>query len=594
MSDQRLSILREKMNENQLDYYLVPSSDEHNSEYVPACWQRRSWISHFTGSAGDVLIGNHQAYLWTDGRYFLQAEKELDPQAFKLMKQTGFSPEIESWIGTQPKGIQLGVDPKVISVKRAHMLRCALNAHQGELLFIEDNLVDQTRSQVETLPALPKDPIFCIDENYTGLSAKEKIQQIQEEMASANCQYLILSALDEIAWLFNIRGNDVNFNPVAICYAIIALDCATLYIDLDKITQEITQNLSFQGVVVKAQSSFEKDLASLEGRVYLDDATINQWVINNLNDAITPYYNQSPVVRLKAVKNAVEQKGMQTAHKKDAVAVISFLQWLENNWQNGVTELSASDKLYQFRLEQSGCVGASFNTISGFGAHGAIIHYAVSDKTDIAIDDSNLYLVDSGGQYYEGTTDITRVVHLGNPTDEQKTNYTLVLKGHLALGNAVFANGTCGETLDILARLPLWKNGLDYRHGTGHGVGCFLCVHEGPQKISKVVTKVPLKPGMIVSNEPGYYQDGDYGIRIENLCLVIDHKTTDYGEFYQFKDLTLVPYNLKLIDKQLLSVEEIRQINTYHQRIRDEIIPLIDNQAIIDWLLEQTEAIANA
>ncbi|MCF6777102.1 aminopeptidase P family protein [Thiotrichales bacterium 19X7-9] len=591
MSDQRLSVLREKMQENQLDYYLVPSSDEHNSEYVPDCWQRRSWISHFTGSAGDALIGNHKAYLWTDGRYFLQAENELDAQEFELMRQSGFSPEIESWVVSQPKGIRLGVDPKVINVKRAHQLRCALNAHEGELVFVEENLVDQARNQLESLPQLPKDPIFVVDENYTGLLAKEKILQVQEEIKQVNCQYLILSALDEIAWIFNIRGNDVNFNPVAICYAIIGLDHATLYINPEKVDQKVSDVLTAQGVNIKPQIEFKEDLASLEGSVYLDDATVNQWVMNTLNDTITPYYHQSPVVRLKAIKNAVEQKGMQIAHKKDAVAVISFLHWLENNWQGGVSELSVAEKLYQFRLEQEGCQGPSFNTISGFGPHGAIIHYAVSKETDIVINDTNLYLVDSGGQYFEGTTDITRVVHLGSPTDEQKRNYTLVLKGHLALGNAVFSNGTCGETLDLLARMPLWKEGLDYRHGTGHGVGCFLCVHEGPQKISKMITKVPLKPGMVVSNEPGYYQDGDYGIRIENLCLVIDKETTEYGEFYQFQDLTLVPYNLKLINKDLLSAEEIKQVNAYHQRIRDEITPLIKDQQIKSWLMEQTEAI---
>ncbi|TNF69983.1 MAG: aminopeptidase P family protein [Gammaproteobacteria bacterium] len=591
MSDQRLSVLREKMQENQLDYYLVPSSDEHNSEYVPDCWQRRSWISHFTGSAGDALIGNHKAYLWTDGRYFLQAENELDAQEFELMRQSGFSPEIESWVVSQPKGIRLGVDPKVINVKRAHQLRCALNAHEGELVFVEENLVDQARNQLESLPQLPKDPIFVVNENYTGLLAKEKILQVQEEIKQANCQYLILSALDEIAWIFNIRGNDVNFNPVAICYAIIGLDHAVLYINLEKVDQKVSDVLIAQGVSIKPQIEFKEDLASLEGGVYLDDVTVNQWVMNTLNDIITPYYHQSPVVRLKAIKNAVEQKGMKIAHKKDAVAVISFLHWLENNWQGGVSELSVAEKLYQFRLEQEGCQGPSFNTISGFGPHGAIIHYAVSKETDIAINDTNLYLVDSGGQYFEGTTDITRVVHLGSPTDEQKRNYTLVLKGHLALGNAVFSNGTCGETLDLLARMPLWKEGLDYRHGTGHGVGCFLCVHEGPQKISKMITKVPLKPGMVVSNEPGYYQDGDYGIRIENLCLVTDKETTEYGEFYQFQDLTLVPYNLKLINKDLLSAEEIKQVNAYHQRIRDEITPLIKDQQIKSWLMEQTEAI---
>ncbi|MCF6767684.1 aminopeptidase P family protein [Thiotrichales bacterium 19S11-10] len=591
MSDKRLALLRQKMKEHEIDYYLAPSSDEHNNEYVPECWQRRSWISNFTGSQGDALIGHDQAYLWTDGRYFLQAEQQLNPKEFQLMKQKGFVPEIPRWIEEQPKGIRLGVDPKVVSVKRAHNLRCVLNANQGELVFISENLVDQARSELGQLPALPKKEIMALDTQYAGQSAKEKITEVRVQIKLAGCEHLILSALDEIAWLFNIRGRDVDFNPIAIAYAIVSEKGAILYIDLEKVDEQSQKLLDSEGVQIKSIAEFHTDISLLSGKVYLDDQTINQWVMNALSDHITPYFDRSPVVVLKAVKNKVEQQGMIEAHRKDAVAVINFLYWLETNWQKGISELTAAERLYQFRMSQPDCQGASFNTISGFGSNGAIIHYAVNKETNLSIDDSNLYLVDSGGQYLQGTTDITRVVHLGMPTEEQKRRYTLVLKGHLALGNAVFSDGTCGEHLDLLARMPLWREGLDYRHGTGHGVGCFLCVHEGPQKISRVTTKVPLKPGMIVSNEPGYYQDGDYGIRIENLCLVTEKETSEYGKFYQFKDLTLVPYNLKLIDKSLLTSEEIDQVNQYHQAVRYDILPLINDESIKQWLSEQTEQI---
>lgn len=590
MIDQRLENLRDLMKTHELDAYLVPSSDEHNSEYVPDCWQRRAWISQFDGSAGEALIAKDKAYLWTDGRYFLQAEEQLS-QSFELKKQQGFVPEIEKWIKLQEKGLRLGVDPKLITASRAQNLRNFLNLHQGELVFIDKNLVDLAREKEEVLPELPKAKIFTLDEKFTGYSAQNKIQTLKETLKEKNVDYLILSALDEIAWVFNIRGEDVEFNPVAISYAIIKQNEAVIYIDSEKLTDEVSQILKNQLILIKDKKDFADDLLKLEGKVWLDDRTINQWVINSLADSVEYYFDRSPVLMPKAIKNQIEQNGMRLAHQKDAVAVIKFMHWLENNWQHGVTELSAAEKLYQFRLNQENIQGASFNTISGFAHHGAVIHYAANENTNIKIDDSNLYLFDSGGQYLEGTTDITRVLHFGNPTDEQKKHYTLVLKGHLALGNAIFSEKTCGEDLDILARQALWSEGLDYRHGTGHGVGCFLCVHEGPQRISQAKSNVVLKPGMIVSNEPGFYKDNHYGIRIENLCLVVEKYDSEYGKFNAFEDLTLVPYNLKLIDQNLLTSIEKAQINHYHQRVFDMISPRIKDDQLRNWLKLQTKAI---
>ncbi len=589
---QRLNLLRSQMDQHNIDIYLVPSIDAHNSEYVPECWLRRPWISGFDGSAGEVMVTKEHAYLWTDGRYFLQASQQLDPNHYTLMKQMGFVPETEQWLKDNAKGKRLGIDPQLVGIGRAQQLAKIMESISGEMVVIEENLIDNCKKVLNEQASLPVKPVFALTEKYTGVSLTERLAWLRGKLKNKEANYIALNVLDEIAWFFNIRGEDIEFNPLVISYALIGEKNAWLFVDSSKINPELLSVLTNAGITLADYAEFGSVLSSLTGSIWLDDKTATYWMLSKASTLGKVILARSPIVANKAAKNHVEAQGARVAHLKDAVAVTSFLSWLDNNWQAGVDELSASDKLAEFRSKGENIKGASFATISGFASNGAIIHYRANSETNKVIDASSLYLIDSGGQYLEGTTDITRTVHLGEPTAEQVRHYTLVLKGHLALSRAKFPHGTCGEHLDILARTPLWNEYLNYRHGTGHGVGSFLCVHEGPQKISQAPSGVPLVPGMIVSNEPGLYLDGVYGIRIENLCLVVNAnndkaKNSEYGPFYEFEDLTLVPYCKKLIDITLLDKDDVMQIKTYYKKIEEQVFPLISDKQTKDWLIDQ-------
>lgn len=564
------------MNEFGVDMYLIPSTDAHNSEYVPKCWQRRTWISNFDGSAGEVLVTKKHAYLWTDGRYFLMAERQLDESLYSLMKQTGFVPKIGEWLVDNARGKTLGVDPKLLGIDRAFKLKELMESIGGELLFLDNNLVDLARIELDEKVELPNSSVFYLEEQYTGVSLNERLNWIRNELLKTEADYIVLNVLDEIAWLFNIRGADIRYNPLVISYAIIGKHDAILFIDSKKLGAEVKNLFTKSKVRLLEYDEFANYLLSMRGKVILDGKTANYWMFNCLSHGAKVNLSCSPIVHAKAIKNKVEVEGAYMAHILDAKAVIGFLSWLDKNWQNGVDEITAADRLSQFRSEALSLRGDSFATISGFKENGAVIHYHATVETNKIIDNSSLYLVDSGGQYLEGTTDITRTIHLGDPTAIQKRHYTLVLKGHLALARAIFPHGTCGEHLDVLARGALWRDYLDYRHGTGHGVGSFLCVHEGPQRISQAISGVVLVPGMIVSNEPGLYLDNKYGIRIENLCLVkeiAESRDSDYGVFYTFENLTHVPYCKKLIDIGLLTEEEKSQILSYYEQICQKVRP---------------------
>ncbi|MFN8770448.1 MAG: aminopeptidase P family protein [Neisseriaceae bacterium] len=572
----RLQIFRKHMDKFGLDFYLVPSIDAHNSEYVPECWKRRGWISGFDGSAGEVLITKEHAYLWTDGRYFLKAEQQLNFDYYTLMKQSGFVSEIEQWLIDNAIGKKVGVDPQLVGIERAEKLKESIHSVGGELVFLEDNLVDLSRVELGEKLNLPNSQAFYLEANYTGVTLAEKLAWIYDELDKLQVDYIVLNVLDEIAWLFNIRGSDIDYNPLAISYAIIGKNKTVLFIDSNKVDLHLSTLLSKSGVILLQYSEFGDYLSKLNGTVMLDCKTANYWMLDIVSKVAKINLDRSPIVLAKAIKNNVEIDGARKVHYYDAKAIIEFLSWLEQSWQNGVDEIAAADKLSEFRRRQPTSRGDSFATISGFAGNGSIIHYQASHETNKVIDDSSLYLIDSGGQYLNGTTDITRTIHLGIPTATQKRHYTLVLKGHLALGNAVFPHGTNGEHLDALARLSLWKYFLNYRHGTGHGVGSFLCVHEGPQRISPGLSGVALLPGMILSNEPGFYLDNEYGIRIENLCLIKeieDSRNSDYGLFYALETLTMVPYCKKLIDVNLLSKEEQGQILAYYEEIRKKVYP---------------------
>lgn len=573
---QRLQLLRSQMSELGLDYYLVPSIDAHNSEYVPECWQRRPWISNFDGSAGEALVGLERAYVSTDGRYFLQAEQQLDKNLYTLLRQSGFVPETENWLANNAHGKKLGVDPRVVGIGRFKQLQAIMDKVGGQLVVIEDNLVDLAKQANGENVVLPTAKAILLTEQFSGMSARDKLSWLRTELKAKSVDYIALNVLDEIAWLFNLRGADIDFNPFLISYALIGMSEIKLCVNKDKIQEPLLSALTAAGVSLCDYHEIGNLLSELNGTILLDDATASQWMLSKASQSANVVFGRSPIVMKKAIKNTTEKEGMRISHRKDAVAMINFFYWLENNWQTGVDEISVANKLESFRREQENIYGLSFSTISGYAANGAIIHYRATPATSKVVGNDNMYLIDSGGQYLEGTTDITRTLHLGEPTGEQKRHYTLVLKGHLALSRAIFPDGTRGEQLDMLARSALWNEYLNYRHGTGHGVGCFLGVHEGPQKISQASSTVGLMPGMIVSNEPGLYITGEYGIRIENLCLVQQIEAannSEYGPFYGFEDLTLVPYCKKLIDISLLSAEDKQQIKTYYQQITKLIMP---------------------
>ncbi len=590
---ERLAGVREQMAADQVDFYLVPSADAHQNEYVPACWQRRAFVSGFTGSAGDALIGLERAWLWTDSRYWLQAEQQLDPALYELQRGGGPGvPTLVEWLAENAKGAGVGVDPRVISLSMARELREKLAPAEGVLHGIERNYVDAVWAEA---PALPCAEARVLDTEYAGRSAADKLEILRESLAAKDCRWLLLTTLDAIAWTFNLRGRDVAFNPLLISYALIGPEEATLFVDPAKLTPEVTDHLATCEVAQRRYDEFGPALDGLSGRVWLDAKTASLWASERIEASGAEIHEErDPVQLLKARKNPVEQAGMRAAHVRDGGALVRFLHWLEGAWGEGLDEIGAAEHLERLRSEGERFQGLSFPTISGFGAHGAIVHYGASPESSAKIDDSALYLVDSGAQYLDGTTDVTRTIHLGTPTAEERRHYTLVLKGHLALRHACFPKGTTGAQLDVLARRALWQAGLDYGHGTGHGVGHYLNVHEGPQGISPRSTEVALEPGMIVSNEPGLYLADRYGIRIENLVLVVEKVSAEASgsvPFYGFEDLTFVPHCRKLIDPSLLERWEIEALDTYHEQVLRTLSDSLP-RATREWLLRETAPIA--
>lgn len=567
-AQQRLAALRAQMQAHGVAYYWVPSNDAYFSEYVPACWQRRCYLTGFTGSHGAALVGLEDAYLWTDSRYFLQANNQLDLEHFTLMRQ-GIDSTVLEFLSEQAKEQLVGVDPRLMSMDDINQWQRQARQHNFTIGLLDKNLVDAVWTAV---PELPQAAIRQYSEEYAGKSAGDKVDELREKLAAHNADYLLVTTLDALAWLTNLRGSDVDYNPLFIGFAVVAMESVVLFVDQAKVTAELSQYLESQGIRLADSDKLQSYLKGLQGSVWCDPQCTNQWTKAQL-EANKLLLLPSPIHLMKAVKNPTEQAGIIEAHRRDAVAMVRFLVWLQSNWQ-GLTECTLADRLEQFRAEDPDFQGLSFPTIAGYRDHGAIIHYKAVVETAHEISDQGVLLLDSGAQYLQGTTDITRTMHLGEPTEGERHHYTLVLKGHIALSQAVFPHGTCGENLDVLARCALWQERLDYGHGTGHGVGCYLCVHEGPQRISPIASKVPLLPGMVVSNEPGVYFAGQYGIRVENLVMVEsladkDQSATGHGPFYGFKDLTLVPHAKNLIDSELLSTSEIEFINDYHKRVYD-------------------------
>lgn len=590
----RLTALRKTMADTGVDFYLVPSSDAHQSEYLPECWQRRAYITGFTGSVGSAVIGTRSAWLWADSRYWLQAEHELDAASYTLMRQGDSEvPSIPRFLAQHAQGQAVGFDPMLHTPAEAAALTDAL-AGAGARLVAVDNLID--RIWTTDRPPIPTAPVTPWPAALSGRSLGDKLAALRSDLQKEGADHLVVATLDELAWTFDLRGQDVDFNPVTIAWGLVSSTGATLFIDPKKLTPEALAHLGTAAVELADYEAFGTALGRLSGRVLVDRDNANRYIIDQLekNPNTTVKLTRSPVQFARAIKSDAEAEGMRQAHRRDAAAVIRFLAWLEDNFR-GLDEISAADKLESFRKENEHFKGLSFDTIAGFGPHGAIVHYRASEDSKLPINDSTLFLLDSGAQYLDGTTDITRTLHLGTPTAIQREHYTRVLKGHLALGRATFPKGTTGTHLDILARLPLWEVGLNYGHGTGHGVGCYLSVHQGPHRVSPALNDVGLEPGMVLSNEPGLYLANEYGIRIENLVLVANrvpkNEAHPMGPYYGFEDLTLVPYCRKLIDIALLSPEERGQVDAYHRRVKDLIAPLIthpDAERALSWLSHET------
>ena len=589
--EKRVQLLRDLMKKHRVDAYYVPSADPHQGEYVADCWQRRAFISGFSGSAGTVVVTATKAGLWTDSRYFLQASEELEGSGISLFKmgEPGV-PEIEEWLVEElGQGKHVGFDPWMVSIGQYLNMKDVLAQGKVNLVPVGGDLVERVWGDQK--PPIPTNPVVEHSMQYAGQSTEDKVSLIREEMAKRGTQAMVVSALDEVAWLLNLRGSDVDFNPVFIAYVVVGESKLVLYIDESKLG-EGARNALPKDIVIRPYDSISKWLggcAKEQIRVWLDPATVNQALADVLRHGGAKLHMESnPIASWKSMKNEAEMQGMVNAHERDGVAMIRFLMWVQEAVPQGrETEMSVAEKVEEFRGQNELFVGMSFNTISGYAGHGAIVHYSVSEESNVSVRPEGLLLVDSGGQYKDGTTDITRTLSVGSPTAEHMRSYTTVLKGHLALGRAWFPEGTNGYQLDTLARAPLWAEGLNYGHGTGHGVGAYLNVHEGPFSVSLRKNMNPLQPGNVLSNEPGYYKAGEYGIRIENLVQVVVKGESESGRLLGFEPLTLCPYERALIDLSMLTAVERRQVDEYHQLVYQKLSARLD-EAHRRWLEEAT------
>lgn len=581
----RIEKLRHWLERNHVEAIIIPSTDPHCGEYVPLHWEVRKWISGFTGSAGTAVVTAKDAALWTDSRYFIQAKEQLRNSGFILMKERiPETPSIGKWLSSVlPTGSKVAICGEMF----VHQEKEKLANELTNKLTIK-SFSDPFNELWDNRPELPLNKIYKQPIDYAGKSITEKLSAIRKQLKEEQVDHILICALDEIAWVTNLRGSDVHCNPVFVSYLLIGLDDATLYINPQKLDNELLNDLKNQNITCKNYEDIFNDLTKLNS-IWLDPNSTNQAVYEALK--IIPFEKRSPVTFLKSIKNEQEIEGFHQAMLRDGIALVKFLKWLRPAVEKGnETELSVSNKLEEFRKEQNNYLGISFDTIAAYGFHGAIVHYEPTKETDIPLKPEGFLLLDSGGQYLDGTTDVTRTISLGTLSPEMKLDYTLVLKGFIQLGLAKFPEGTCGTQLDILARQFLWKEGKNYMHGTGHGVGSHLCVHEGPHQIRMNNIPAVLKVGMTVTDEPGLYLEGRYGIRTENTLLIVPYIETEFGSYLQFEHLTLCPIDKEPILTEMLSREEIDWLNWYHQTVYDKISPYLNNEEI-EWLKEATKAI---
>lgn len=587
---ERVHALRIAFRPNNIKAFIIPSTDPHLSEYVAPYWMSREWISGFTGSAGTAVILMDKAGLWTDSRYFLQAEKELEGSGITLYKEMlPETPSITKFLCQNLKpGESVSIDGKMFSVQQVEQMKEDLAPYQLQVNLFGDPLKNIWKDR----PSMPDAPAFIYDVKYAGKSCGEKVAAIRTELKKKGIFALFLSSLDEIAWTLNLRGSDVHCNPVIVSYLLVTQDEVVYFISPEKITQEVNEYLQEQQVSLRKYDEAESFLNSFTGEnILIDPKKTNYAIYSAINPACKVVRGESPVTLLKAIRNEQEIAGIHHAMQRDGVALVKFLKWLEASVLSGKeTELSVDRKLHEFRAAQPLYMGESFDTIAGYKEHGAIVHYSATEESDVTLQSKGFLLLDSGAQYLDGTTDITRTIALGELTEEEKTDYTLILKGHIALAMAKFPAGTRGAQLDVLARMPIWSHGMNFLHGTGHGVGHFLSVHEGPQSIRMNENPIVLQPGMVTSNEPGVYKAGSHGIRTENLTLVCKDKEGMFGEYFKFETITLCPICKKGIIKEMLTAEEVKWFNDYHQTVYKKLSPSL-NEEEKKWLLEATKAI---
>lgn len=583
----RIGQLRDTMRQAGIDAVIIPQTDPHQSEYIASHWQVRRWLSGFTGSAGDLVVTQAEAYVWADSRYWIQSALQLNGTGIGVMYDgKPETPAIVDYLcSVLPAGSTVGIDGMLFSGDAAGGMRSAFARH-GIELRVDFDPVDQIWTD---RPAMPKDEAFVHDVKYAGEDAASKIERVLAETRAQGADALFVSDLAEIAWILNIRSSDVHCNPVVSSFLYLAPKGTTLFMDKDKMTPELASHLVANGVSVRSYGEVGEFIAAIPSseRVLVNPARTAVAIVSMLGDrAVT---GLSPIALMKAVKNDVQIAGFREAMVRDGVALVKMYMEVERRLASGqtVTEIDADNLSTSFRSQNPEYFDKSFESASAYGPNGAIVHYEADESSNAVLSTDSLYLFDSGVNYIDGTTDITRTVSFGTPTAAQRHDFTLVMKGHIAIATAVYPVGTRGAQLDALARINLWKEGLSYLHGTGHGVGHFLNVHEGPQSIRLNDTMAPLMPGMITSNEPGLYREGEYGIRCENLVLTTDAFTTDFGHFLKFETLTLFPFDIKLFETAIMTDEEIDWVNRYHAEVCERLLPHL-NAEEQEWLIAKT------
>lgn len=585
---QRLADLRELMRREHLAAFVFPSTDPHQSEYTPDHWKGREYISGFNGSAGTAVVTLTSAALWTDSRYFIAAEEQLRGTEFSLMKQkVEGTPTIAEWLGREladTASPEVGIDGTVSSESEVCQLAADLRRQGG--ITLRTNL-DPLAQVWAGRPPVPRNPVEIQPIDYAGETARAKLGRIRQALRRSHADGMLMAALDDVAWTLNLRGSDVHCCPVFVAYLLISSQTATLYINKVKLPGEVKDYLAAEGVEVAPYEAVAKGLKDyFEYNILMDPDEVNHALYRAVSREVVRA--ESPVKRMKAVKNAAEMEGFRRAMLRDGIALVKFLKWLRPAVEaGGETEMSIDRKLTALRAGQPLFRGLSFDTIAGYQEHGAIVHYEATPETDAPLKPEGLLLLDSGAQYLDGTTDITRTIALGPVTEEQRRVYTLVLKGHIQLELCRFPSGVSGTQLDILARKDMWREGLNYLHGTGHGVGSYLNVHEGPHQIRMEWKPAPLVAGMTVTDEPGIYLPGRFGVRTENVLLVTPYRETEFGRFLQFEPLTLCPIDTAPIDRSMLLPEEVRWLNDYHQLVYDRLSPHLD-AGERSWLRQAT------